>query len=158
MSRLVAILACLSLAGCGFQLQGALTTPPGMERTYVAAADRHTDFYRNFRAALRAAGVTLVDSPADATSTFTISFDTTGQRVLSVSARNVPTEYEVYYTIEYALDSGTENLLERQVLTLTRDYTYDSTLVLGKAKEEELLREAIVKDLVRIVLKQISTL
>jgi LPS-assembly lipoprotein len=129
-----------------------------MERTYVAAADRHTDFYRNFRAALSAAGVTLVDSPGDATATFTISFDTTGQRVLSVSARNVPTEYEVYYTIEYALDSGTENLLERQVLTLTRDYTYDSTLVLGKAKEEELLREAIVKDLVRIVLKQISTL
>ena len=129
-----------------------------MERTYVAAADRHTDFYRSFRAALRAAGVTLVDSPSDATATFTISFDTTGQRVLSVSARNVPTEYEVYYTIEYALDSGTENLLEQQVLTLTRDYTYDSTLVLGKAKEEELLREAIVRDLVRIVLKQISTL
>ena len=45
-----------------------------------------------------------------------------------------------------------------QTLTLTRDYTYDSTLVLGKAREEELLRDAIVDDLVRIVLKQISTL
>ena len=158
MSRLLATLACLSLAGCGFQLQGALTTPPEMERTYIAAADRHSDFYRDFRSALRAAGVVVVDSPNDATATFTISFDQTGQRVLSVSARNVPTEYEVYYTIEYALDSGTNNLLEVQVLTLTRDYTYDSTLVLGKAKEEALLREAIVKDLVRIVLKQISTL
>ena len=30
--------------------------------------------------------------------------------------------------------------------------------LLGKAREEELLREAIVKDLVRIVLKRISTL
>ena len=158
MSRLLATLACLSLAGSGFQLQGALTTPPEMERTYIAAADRHSDFYRDFRSALRAAGVAVVDSPNDATATFTISFDQTGQRVLSVSARNVPTEYEVYYTIEYALDSGTNNLLEVQVLTLTRDYTYDSTLVLGKAKEEALLREAIVKDLVRIVLKQISTL
>ena len=78
--------------------------------------------------------------------------------MLSVSARNVPTEFEVFYTIEYALDAGASNLLEVQVLTLTRDYTYDSTLVLGKAKEEELLREAIVEDLVRIVLKQISTL
>jgi LPS-assembly lipoprotein len=70
----------------------------------------------------------------------------------------VPTEYEVYYTIKYALDDGTKNLLDVQTLTLTRDYTYDSTLVLGKAKEEELLRDAIVDDLVRIVLKQISTL
>ena len=158
MSRLVAILACLSLAGCGFQLQGALTTPPEMERTYIAAADRHSDFYRDLRAALRVAGVTLVENPDEATAIFTISFDRTGQRVLSVSARNVPTEFEVFYTIEYALDAGTRNLLEVQVLTLTRDYTYDSTLVLGKAKEEELLREAIVEDLVRIVLKQISTL
>jgi LPS-assembly lipoprotein len=152
------MLACLSLAGCGFQLQGALTTPPEMERTYIAAADRHTDFYRDFRSALRTAGVTLVNNPNDATATFTILFDETGQRVLSVSARNVPTEYEVYYTIEYALDGGARNLLEQQVLTLTRDYTYDSTLVLGKAREEALLREAIVTDLVRLVLKQISTL
>ena len=156
--RLVAILACLSLAGCGFQLQGALTTPAEMERTYIAAIDPHSDFCRDLRAALRAAGVSLVDNPDDATATFTISFDQTGQRVLSVSARNVPTEFEVFYTIEYAIDSGTRRLLESQVLTLTRDYTYDSTLVLGKAREEALLREAIVKDLVRIVLKQISAL
>ena len=83
MSRLVAILACLSLAGCGFQLQGALTTPPELERTYIAAADRHSDFYRDRRAALRVAGVTLVENPDEATATFTISFDRTGQRVLA---------------------------------------------------------------------------
>ena len=146
------------LAGCGFHLQGAFTTPPEMERTYIAANDRHSLFYREIQAAFELAGVNLVDSAADATATLTISFDETDQRVLSVSARNVPTEYEVYYTIEYAVDGGERSLLEYQTLTLTRDYTYDSTLVLGKAREEELLRKAIVDDLVRIVLKQISTL
>lgn len=135
-----------------------MTTPVAMERTYISTTDRHSAFYREFHAALRAAGVDVVDSPIDATATFTISYDETDQRVLSVSARNVPTEYEVYYTIRYALDSATDNLLESQTLTLTRDYTYDSTLVLGKAREEAQLREAIVDDLVRIVLKQISTL
>ena len=148
----------LALAGCGFQLQGALTVPPEMERTYISAVDVHSGFYRDLRAAFRAAGIDVVDSPTDATATFTIAFDQTDQRVLSVSARNVPTEYEVYYTIEYALDSGEKQLLETQTRTLTRDYTYDSTLVLGKSREEELLREAVVDDLVRIVLKQISTL
>ena len=129
-----------------------------MERTFLSAADRHSQFYRRLRSALQEAGVVLVDDPGDATAMLTISFDETSQRVLSVSARNVPTEYEVYYTIEYTLDAGAKNLLETQVLTLTRDYTYDPTLVLGKAKEESLLRDAIVDDLVRIVLKQISTL
>ncbi|MCH9694405.1 MAG: hypothetical protein K0U72_07845 [Gammaproteobacteria bacterium] len=152
------LLACGLVAACGFQLQGAFSTPAEMQRTYVATEDRHSLFFRAFTEQLRQSGVNVVDSPSDATATFALTFDQTDQRVLSVSARNVPTEYEVYYTIEYRLDAGASNLLESQVLTLTRDYTYDSTLVLGKAREEELLREAIVKDLVRIVLKQISTL
>ena len=148
----------LLLAGCGFQLQGAFTAPPDMERTYISAEDNRSLFYRNLREALQSAGVQLVDNATDATAVFTISYDRTDQRVLSVSARNVPTEYEVFYTIEYTLDSGAKTLLEPQTLTLTRDYTYDPTLVLGKAHEQQLLRDAIVDDLVRIVLKQIDTL
>jgi len=139
-------------------MRGALTTPAEMERTYIASVDRHSLFYRRLRAAMKAAGVQIVEDASAATATFTISIDETDQRVLSVSARNVPTEFEVFYTVEYGLDDGAKSLLEVQLRTLTRSYTYDSTLVLGKAKEEELLREAIVDDLVRIVLKQISTL
>lgn len=129
-----------------------------MERTYIATNDRYSPFLREFEERLRTAGVELTDSVADATAIFTISFDDTSQRVLSVSARNVPTEYEVYYTLAYSLEAGPTSLIPQQTLTLTRDYTYDSTLVLGKAREQELLRDAIVQDLVRIVMKQISTL
>lgn len=129
-----------------------------MERTYIFAQDNRSLFYRELHEAMESAGVNLVDTAADATATFTILHDRTDQRVLSVSAFNVPTEYEVFYTIEYALDSGARNLLEPQILTLTRDYTYDPTLVLGKEHEQQLLRDAIVDDLVRIVLKQIATL
>jgi LPS-assembly lipoprotein len=146
------------LAGCGFHLQGALTTPAAMERTYIEAVERNSLFHRELQAQLRAADVQLVESPADATAVLTISIDETDQRVLSVSTRNVPTEFEVYYTVEYGLISGEESLLVPQYLTLTRDYTYDETLVLGKAREEALMRDAIVQDLVRIVLKQLSSL
>ncbi len=129
-----------------------------MQRTYIATDDRHSLFYRELRIELQEAGVNIVDSPADATATLSITFDKTDQRVLSVSARNVPTEYEVYYTIRYNIDNGSNRLLEPQTLTVTKDYTYDELLVLGKAHEEELLRDACVDDLVRIVLKQISAL
>ena len=139
-------------------MQGALTVPAGMERTYIAAEDHHSFFYRELRRQLQANGIQLVDNPTDSSARLSIHIDKTDQRVLSVSARNVPTEYEVYYSIEYSVDRGEDSLLTRQFITLTRDYTYDETLVLGKAHEEQLLREAIVKDLVRIVLKQIGTL
>ena len=147
-----------SLTACGFHLQGAFTAPAGMQRTYIDSIDRYSPFLRQFESRLRDAGVELTDSANDATAIFRISFDDTSQRVLSVSARNVPTEYEVYYTLTYSLEAGASNLMPPQTLTLTRDYTYDSTLVLGKAREEELIRDAIVQDLVRIIMKQISTL
>ena len=151
-------MAALLLSGCGFQLQGAVTPPAAMERTFIATEDSYSPFYRELRSQLRTAGIDLVDSRAEATATLSILLDKTDQRVLSVSARNVPTEYEVYYSVEYELASRETSLLAPQFVTLTRDYTYDPTLVLGKSREEALLREAIVRDLVRIVLKQLSSL
>jgi len=150
-------LACL-FAGCGFHMQSELQVPPAMERTYLDAVERNTQFHRELRRQLLASGVNIVDSPGDATAIFSISRDETGQRVLSVSARNVPTEYEVFYTVGYALVSGEDSLLAPQDVTFTRDYTWDETLVLGKSHEEDMMREAIVRDLVHSVLKQLSTL
>jgi len=146
------------LSGCGFQLQGALTMPAEMQRTYLDPVDKHSLFHRELRLQLQAAGVQLVDTPDNSTAILSIRIDETNQRVLSVSGRNVPTEYEVYYTVEYSLASGEKVLLSPQDITLTRDYTYDTTKVLGKSREEAVLREAVVKDLVRTVLKQISSL
>jgi len=157
--RLVPLLLALALiGGCGFQLQGAVTVPETMERTYIDAVDPYSLFYTEFSRRLAAAGIDVVDSPDAATAVLSLLSDETGQRVLSVSARNTPTEFEVFYTIEYALVSDGEASLPQQSLTLTRDYIYDETVVLGKAREEDLLRRAIVEDMVRIVLKQISTL
>lgn len=129
-----------------------------MDTLYLSTTDRYTGFYRALRDELQNAGVTIVDVPATDAATLTILFDDTGQRVLSVSARNVPTEYEVFYSVEYSVTSNGENLLLPQTLTLTRDYTYDENLVLGKAAEEQQLRDALVRDLVRLVLRQIDSL
>ncbi len=150
--------ALLALTGCGYQMQGAISVPSEMERTYIAAGDQFSIFYRELRLQLQANGVQVVESPTEATAILSIHFDKTDQRVLSVSARNTPAEYEVYYSIEYSLDSGEKNLQPRQFITLTLDYTYDETLVLGKAHEEQVLREAIVDDLVRTVLRQLGSL
>lgn len=148
----------LLVAGCGFHLRGAPDIPPEMARTYIDTDDRYSLFYRELTAGLEQAGVELVDSPEDATAELVIHTDDTGQRVLSVSARNVPREYEVYYTVYYSVVSGSSVVMEPQLKTLTRDYTYDETRVLGKAREEQLLREAIAEDLVRVVLLQLSSL
>ena len=67
--------------------------------------------------------------------------DDVGQRVLSVSPRGVPEEYELYHTVALSLESGGATLLEPYETTVTRDYSFDPTDVLGKAQEAEFCRK-----------------
>ena len=132
--------------------------PAELARTYVSSDDRQTLFVRKLTQELRDNGVDVVDTPVDATAVLTILDDETGQRVLSVSARNVPREYEVFYRVSFSLQHGEQTLLEPREQAVARDYTWNETLVLGKAREEEQIRNAITDDLVRLVMFQLAAL
>jgi LPS-assembly lipoprotein len=152
-----AILVAALLSGCGFHLRGDVRYPPGMAVTYIEAADRYTPFYQGLKIALRDGGVRVTTDPNAAGAVIRVLHDETGQRVLSVSARNTPTEYDVFYMVRYALDIGGREALPPQTLTLTRDYTYDEMLVLGKSSEEQTIRRAIADDLVGLVTRRLSS-
>lgn len=128
-----------------------------MATTYIEATDRYTPFYRKIRAALRNGGVQVTSNPSQAGAVLRILEDDTGQRVLSVSARNTPLEYDVYYVVRYSLEIAGKEALPAQQLVLTRDYTYDETLVLGKDTESEVIRQALADDLVGVVTRRLSS-
>jgi LPS-assembly lipoprotein len=154
-ASLAAGLALLA-AGCGFQLQGTGTLPPGMARTYVDTDRPHTEFLQTLTDVLRQRGAEVLDAPAEGAAILDITLDETGQRVLSVSARNIPREYEVYYAVRFSLRVGAESLLTDESLVVTRAYTYDETEVLAKSAEEQILREALAADLARRVMQRIQ--
>ena len=60
------------------------------------------EFNRALRDRLRASGANLAGR-SDATAVVQIIKDESGQRVLPVSARNTPEEYEVFYVVEYSV-------------------------------------------------------
>jgi LPS-assembly lipoprotein len=155
--RGVALLLLAVLSGCGFHLRGDVKYPAGMATTYIEATDRYTPFYQELRATLREGGVALTSDAANAGAIVRVLSDETGQRVLSVSVRNTPLEYEVYYVIRYSLEIGGKEALSAQRLALTREYTYDETLVLGKAEEEDTLRRALAQDLVGLVTRRLAS-
>jgi LPS-assembly lipoprotein len=129
-----------------------------MTVTYVDAEDRYTEFNRALRDRLRASGATIVDRATEATAMVKIIKDESGQRVLSVSARNTPEEYEVFYAVEYSVASGGTELIPPQRLELTRDYSYDTRAVLAKQREQAVLREALAQDLASLVLRRLASL
>ena len=146
------------LAGCGFHLQGVSRLSPAFENTYLVAEDRYTDFHRSLSQALRASGSHVLESVDGAGATVEVLTDDSGQRVLSVSATNTPTEYEVYYTVKYRVRIGTREVLPPQTLTQTRDYSFDETAILAKEQEQDIIRRALAHDIAALVLRRLAAL
>ncbi len=156
-ARLFALAVVGALSACGFRLEGAGTLPPSMTRTYLQVTSRNSEFLSSLRSVLRLRGAVLVESPEAADSVLIVSADDTGQRVLSVSARNIPREYEIYYSVTVSLVAQNERLIESETIVVTRSYTYDVTQVLGKGAEEQILRQALADDLARQVMRRIES-
>jgi len=148
----------LLLAGCGWQLKGTEPLPPAMAATYVESPDLHSEFDRALRRTLVASGSRLVSSRGDATAVIRVRKDETGRRVLSVSARNTPQEYEVFYTVEYSVEVGGQEVIPAQTLELVNDYSYDETALLAKEREEAGLRTALARDLAGLVVRRLGSL
>lgn len=129
-----------------------------MATTYIETDDRYTDFNRALRDSLEASGARVANNKSEATAVVRIIKDESGQRVLTVSGRNTPEEYEVFYSIEYAVDGRTEELIPPQRVELTRDYSYDERAVLAKQKEQAILREALARDLAGLVVRRLASL
>jgi len=151
-------LVVIALSGCGWHLQGATRLPPSVSMTYIDTEDRYSDFYRALRDGLTAAGVTIAPDARSATAIVKVIKENTGQRVLSVSARNTPEEYEVFYQVEYSVSNQTDELIAPQKSELTRDYSFDERAVLAKQREQSVLQEALARDLAAQVVRRMATL
>lgn len=155
----VLALAAVSLtSACGWHLQGTARLPEVMSVTYIESSDRYTDFNRVLRESLEASGARVTSDKSRATAVLRIRKDQSGQRVLSVSARNTPEEYEVFYSVEYSVESTTGELIAPQQLERTRDYSYDERAVLAKQREQGILREALARDLAGLVIRRLASL
>jgi LPS-assembly lipoprotein len=145
-------------SGCGFQMQGATRLPPGLERVYVAAPEQLSPFVVELGRGLERAGAERSPSAGEADAVIRVLSDRTGKRVLSVSARNTPAEYEIYYRVEYSIERGGAEALPAQRIELTRIFTFDDALLLAKDREERILRDALARDLAGQALRRLASL
>lgn len=147
-----------TLSGCGWRLQGQARLPELLASAYVDTKDRYSDFDRALRESLAISGANVVENRAQATAIVRIRSDVSGQRVLSVSARNKPEEYQVYYLVEYSVESGGRELIAPDRIEVTRDYSYDETAVLAKQREHAVLREALARDVAGMIIRRLAAL
>ncbi len=157
-ARIVAGVLALLLAGCGFQLKGAVSLPADVKTIYVATNDELSPFSVELRRALDAAGATQAASASDADAVIRVAQDRTGRRVLSVSARNTPQEYQVYYVLGYSIERGEQQAVAPQEIEVSRSYSFSESDLLAKDREEAILREALARDLADLVVRRLASL
>jgi LPS-assembly lipoprotein len=156
-----ALAVALALGGCGFRLQGRQVLPEALSTVAIEATDEQSEFTHALREAITSSGGKVVPSigtgPSDA-ATVVVSRDNVSERVLSVSSRNIPTDYELTYTVELAVTRGGTELLGRETFTLSRVYSFDETRLLAKEREKDILVEALARDMASVVARRLSAL
>lgn len=150
------VLLAVLLAGCGFQLRDTGPLPPAFDRTYIETPDRYSPFYQRLTTTLRARGVELAESPVDASALIRVRSDDTGRNTLSISARNIPREMDVYYAVSFSVEANGRVVIPPEQLSVSREFTWDETQVLGKQIEEEQLRASLADDLVGLVMRRLG--
>jgi LPS-assembly lipoprotein len=145
-------------AGCGFRLAGSDPLPGLMARTYLSLRDPYTDFSREFEHQLKIGGATLQPLREGATAYIEVTRDQVEQRTLSVAAANIPTEYELTYTVTFAVRTAEKEVLAPQTLSLSKDYSFDEHFQLAKEHEADILKQQMAHDLVAIAMHRLTSL
>lgn len=165
------LVACAVLVGgCGFRLQGSTPLPAVVATVQLDAADDRTPFAQALRRRLGASGATLAPrgptvsgasgaaGAAPDVAVLRIERDEVLERVTSVSARNIPREYELTQVVRFSLDAGGTRRISSAEVSASRSLTFDERRALAKEREREQLRETLADEVAGVVLQRVAGL
>ena len=132
--------------------------PEAFAYTFIDTKDEQTDFVQDLRKALIASGSKVIPTRGSSGATVSVHEDELTERILSVSARNIPTEYELTYRVKFSVTAGGKTLIDQEEITATRDLSFEESQLLAKEREQEILREALARDLVMLVMRRMASL
>lgn len=154
---LAAAMLALALTACGFHLRGSVQpVDEALNPVVVLGVSAGSALLPPLRRSLADSGADIVASAAAATSVLRITEDTWGERVTAVSAQGRPRELELSYRVTFELHGPSGVLIESRTVTLAREFAVDERDVLGKAREAEVLRAGLVRDMVATIVRQVA--
>lgn len=154
MAKWLTIVLCLLLAGCGFQLRRELQLPANLQGLQVQTPDRYGLLQRDLERALQRAGAVPA---ADSKAQLRVPTAVIEQRPLSIGGTGRVQEYVIEYRAEFELiDAAGVTLIPLQMITLERDYSFDTAQSLGSPAEEAILRQELESAMAEAILRRVD--
>ena len=158
LKQLTCLIGLLILSGCGFELQNTGNLNEKIDSVYIQTIDPYSSFFRSIKDALRNNGVMISDKREEASYVLVIKEDISSDRILSISAKNTPMEYEIAYQVVWSLFKGKQEIISDTKHIETQDYSFDQNQLLGKRKEAEYLNESLAAKISNGVLLKLGSI
>ena len=135
----------LAAAGCGYQLRGAVSLPPGLDAVHVAGPP---EIGAALVEVLDSGGVRVRSNGDSAQAVVRLTDERFSRRLLSVDPdTGKEGEFELSYRVTFRVTGPDgEELVPGQTVSLLRDYAFDSAGLLGKSRERRTLYAEMRRD------------
>lgn len=158
LNKIGLLLLLLSLTACGFQLRGQVGLPSNLQKVYIQA-DNAEAMAKYVSQLFVDQNISVVDEIEKSQVVLHLSNEAIARRVLSVSASSgkqeeVELNHRIYLEIK---DKLGEVLLEKQHISLLRDFTFDATAVLAKGAEEKILYQELQQAVGAQILRSLTS-
>ena len=156
-ARLLLIYILLLTTACGFHLRGSQTTKINIDNVFInggsaLAGEVKSQFINS--------GVSLATSAQSAAHIVTLKETNFEKSVLSVSPTTGKVEeYQILFQAKIdAMRADGTYIVENEKITVTRDFAFDETEVLGEFSEESIIQEDLVRRAASQILRRLQAL
>jgi LPS-assembly lipoprotein len=153
--QLFLYLLVVTMAACGFQLRGP---KPMAFKTIYLGMSAYSDLAADLRRQIQTSGTTkVVDKPDDAEVRLIVLEDAQEKAILALGPTGTVREYQLRKRFQFRLqDKQGKEVMPLQQINITRDITFNDSIVLAKEQEEVLLYRDMQNDLVQQITRRLA--
>lgn len=146
LTRSFVLVLSLFLCSCGFKLRGFADIPSWFSQVIVIQKSVDTALAHQVTKLLSTQGIVLVPDIHRAQYLLVLEQDGFQQQMTSVSASTTPRQYQLIYTLHYALLSAQGQTVQpSRIITVRRLLTVNNDRILGSNYEEMTIRHEMLK-------------
>lgn len=148
----------LILTSCGFHLRGETQFPQPMQHVYLKTASPYGELTHNIQQYFKMSGVTLVSTPAEATTILQILSETTGQQLIGVSGTQQTRQYNLTLNVTFQLTDPKGVLISApETMTETRTLPISSGEILSGSNQAAALYQQMRRAIVFDIMNRLSS-